>query len=274
MTFPFTPLVVLTLSFIAGIIAGNLFSSHLYLPIAAVLVTLSVILRLLKKPNYLFPTLFYLSAVFFGSFYYSYGNRIPADDVSRLIVPPEKSADCVLVGSVISYPETRENRTEFILACDGKVSRGKTKVSVYARDPVEVNYGDRVRISGKLSLPSPSTNPGVFDYKKFLARQGIFSVFSVAGKRDVEILEKKKLNFFLRLSSGIRERIDSVIDKTMPPPEALVLKGMMLGQRKGLPQEIQDVFVDSGVAHILATQCTKNICRQFTGRSPLEKPPG
>ncbi len=123
------------------------------------------------------------------------------------------------------------------------------------------------------SFSNPSTNPGVFDYRKFLSHKGIYTVLSVYSINGIKKVEGNPPGFLPAMIANLHRRIDSIITEAMPDAklESMVLKGVMLGRRKELPQEVQDMFIASGVVHVLETQYTKNFCRQYPGKNPPKK---
>jgi predicted membrane metal-binding protein len=180
------------------------------------------------------------------------------DEISRYIsFPREKRRR--LIGVVVSVPNKSSERTDFVLACERLIAderevevTGKTQVFLYTCEPNEINYGGRVSLSGRLSLPLASGNLRLFDYRKYLSYGNIHSLFSVYRREDIEILGQAKIFTFRLVISKIRQRIDSVIISTLPQLECSVLAGVMLGERRGLSRQIQEISVDARVLHTVA----------------------
>jgi hypothetical protein len=66
----------------------------------------------------------------------------------------------------------------------------------------ELNYGDKVELTCKISIPSVSRNPGQFDYKNYLKKQRprIDAVASVLSANNMKVLSEGNGNYFLHLS--------------------------------------------------------------------------
>ncbi len=263
MAIQITPLIITTISFCLGILLGNFFPSRFYLVSGLISLAVFILLRfsvLIKKKTQLLFIFIYLAVALAGAGYYCQRSEVPAKDISRYM-PAEGYMNCSVEGTVESFPEKVKNRTGFMLSCDRLMVegdsfeiRGRTQVNVYDREEVEFNYKDTVIVSGKLYLPYPSTNPGVFDYRNFLSHKGIYTVMSVYSINGIKKVEGNLPGFLPAMIANLHRRIDSIITEAMKDAklEAMVLKGVMLGRRKELPQEVQDMFIASGVVHTLA----------------------
>ncbi len=109
--------------------------------------------------------------------------------------------------------------------------------------------GDTLTLEGIITLPDPARNPGAFNYRAYLKRQGIALITD--GKA---VLVKQKpggwsLN---RQYALIRSRIDSILKKTIDAPFAGVMQGLLLGERGEIDPDIRARFQQIGVVHILA----------------------
>jgi competence protein ComEC len=51
---------------------------------------------------------------------------------------------------------------------------------------------------------------------------------------------------------GVRERAQAALDRGLPPPQAALLRGMVLGQDEALPERMRDDFQTAGLAHLVA----------------------
>jgi len=115
----------------------------------------------------------------------------------------------------------------------------------------KLQYGDYVLIKGELRRPLSLHNPGSFNYSDYLARQGIYSVI-VTGKGDfISVLQKHKLNGFIGEIFRFRKKLKALIEKYMPGVEGDILKGVLLGDRSGIENNLKDRFVKTGTVHIL-----------------------
>lgn len=111
-------------------------------------------------------------------------------------------------------------------------------------------YGDRVQVSGELSIPDNFlTDIGKeFDYKNYLKKDGIFYTMSFA---HVEIIGEGEGS---KIKSGIltlKHKFLSSIESVIPSPESALVGGLLLGTKQSLGEKLQQSFVDTGLVHII-----------------------
>ncbi len=155
--------------------------------------------------------------------------------------------EVVLVGRLTSPPvETgygyrADLRVEHLWHEGQEVLRGGG-VEVFAADISRLGVGDRVRVDGEISLPE-SGGDG-FNYARYLSTRRVSAVVEAARVWPVE--EKRGL------VGRIHRRTDVALGYGLRPREAAVVRGMVLGDRSRIPEELETAFRRSGITHILA----------------------
>ncbi len=156
-------------------------------------------------------------------------------------------------------PEWRDPGYHFdvdIRTLDGQPWRGRARLSFFPHDDkldklfrnLGLGTGDRVEVLTRLRPPRSYRNPGVFDYRRYLARQGIFWAGSIRNPRLIQVLNGS-WHGEDRLRKSVTERIGRFFeaDETI---RGLVL-GMVLGQRRRLPADDVRRFQAAGLIHLL-----------------------
>ncbi len=110
----------------------------------------------------------------------------------------------------------------------------------------QYHYGDRVKVYGELKAPGVFDG---FDYGAYLSRYGIYSVMY---RPWVEVLETGEGNFFWRGMSFLQSLFMERINKIFPEPHASFEAGLLVGARKGIPEDLMDKFNITGLTHIIA----------------------
>ena len=117
-----------------------------------------------------------------------------------------------------------------------------------------LQYGDLVEVVGQLRQPQGKRNEGGFDYRAYLARKGVFGIIYVRDATSVKKIGAGGGYFWMRWMDNLRRKVEGIFEQTMKgaPIYSSVLKGIILGQKQALPEDILLSFKNSGVMHILA----------------------
>ena len=183
-------------------------------------------------------------------------------------------------GTVLDTPQlTRTGRVRFFFkAKQIKSDRqqavtGKLYVTVPLLQGTGIYSGQTLAVAGILYLPQPVTNPGAFDFQSYLTRQGIF-----AGLNGERIIADTETEPPWGLSQ-LRKRIIQSQVRFLGSPAGTLLSSMVLGRRAvDLPYDIRDLFVEAGLAHVLAASgfhvslllgVVLTLTRQFSERTKL-----
>ncbi len=158
-----------------------------------------------------------------------------------------------IVGKVIAPPDYRFSYANLTVAAEylrfGHDEAIPIKGKVLAKIPPEqasrIHYGDRVVLTGRLKTPPAG---GVFSYRAYLARKGIFVVVRAS---KVGVLSRGGPRLLCAIYS-LRERAHAIALKIWPGASGALLSGILLGLDKGIPKSIYDAFRSTGTAHIIA----------------------
>lgn len=127
------------------------------------------------------------------------------------------------------------------------------RVQVFLYQPAVIpDVGDEVRAFGTLEKPRPALNPGVLDYRNYLAQKNIYAVLRGGGSRSVRIITVGKRYGFWRMLARIREMLVREMDRVFEPEPSEFFKALILGTRSGIAQQWQDAFMKTGTSHLLA----------------------
>jgi len=113
-----------------------------------------------------------------------------------------------------------------------------------------LRYGQRIRFRGKLTWPRNFRNPGAFDYKAYLAENGIAALGS-AKFEDVRILPGTA---GWRVEMWLTRARASVLDKVnelWPARQAALIDAMVIGEDAFIDRDTRVDFQRSGTYHVL-----------------------
>ncbi len=111
------------------------------------------------------------------------------------------------------------------------------------RGPTQAAFGDEVRATGKLTLPRDLPT---FDRRAYLAQRHVY-VELQSTSLDVT----GSGSGLAAIPAWLRTRYTSALDEALPPPHAAVLLGTVLGIRQGIPPELQNALIATGLVHLL-----------------------
>jgi len=148
--------------------------------------------------------------------------------------------DLVLTGTIIKEPEIKNNSTKLVVKTD------KGKILVTAGNYPQYFYGDVLKITGKPETPTVFED---FNYKNYLAKDGIYSVIYWS---KIEILERNKGNPIFYAILKFKNRTTDAIEKIMPFPEASLLEGIILGNKQIFSEDLKNSLSTTGTSHIVA----------------------
>lgn len=111
-------------------------------------------------------------------------------------------------------------------------------------------YGDRVRLRAKLGTPINYRNPGSFDYRHYLERNGI--QVTGGGKLErLEVLGSDGGTIAGRFRARVNRAIIGRIHALWPSVQAGILDAMLLGDAYSIGRDIRTDYQRSGTFHIL-----------------------
>lgn len=118
----------------------------------------------------------------------------------------------------------------------------KGKVSVMIPLYPKISYGDEVRLKGKISEPETR------EFGRVLLRDNIFATMAFP-----KILDLKEGGFsVMGMLYGISEYADAAFSRVLPPKEAALMSGIVLGNTDGFTKEFKEDMRRSGTTHIVA----------------------
>ncbi len=113
-------------------------------------------------------------------------------------------------------------------------------------------YRDRMQLQIQLYQPGPPRNPGTFDYRDFLKRKGIDALGTVLKRSQIIAHRHEKDDWWAKIVLPVRNLIRRAIEQNLSGGPAGLLKGVLLGAKHAVPEEIKTTFAQTGVNHVLA----------------------
>jgi competence protein ComEC len=129
-----------------------------------------------------------------------------------------------------------------------KAVRGKLYVTLPILQSTGLYPGQQIDVTGTLYKPKPPSNPGAFDFQRYLQQEGAFAGMS---GRLVTVLSKEKERPWGLWR--LREKIVKSQARWLGIPNGPLVSAMVLGSKViDLPYDVRDSFLEVGLAHALA----------------------
>lgn len=153
-------------------------------------------------------------------------------------------------GRVANDPERRNTTLHAHVAVESvndAPARG-TLLVLLPRD-AQVRYGDTLVVSGRMEEPQAfETETGrLFDYPSYLRARGISATLPFA-----ELLKRTPGPWSLPGALySLKHTFTGSLERLFTEPRASLLEGLLLGERRGLPEELTDAFIAAGLIHVV-----------------------
>ncbi|MDH4227206.1 MAG: DNA internalization-related competence protein ComEC/Rec2 [Deltaproteobacteria bacterium] len=259
------PLVPIAVSFITGLALEAWLGLSVAASVALFVIAFIVFVALafLSRKNPLSPpirTPLYPSIALFFSlgllFASSLVNERTGASIAFIREAAQSRAFVDIEGVIAEKYETRKDgRTRFVIDVrsmgygQGDMKGAEAKISLsYDGDSGSISRGDIVAFSSRLTLPRNFKTPGGFDYEWWSRRNGIDASAWTRGPglRKIEDMRSP----FAALDS-FRTKRAAFID-TLGLENAGIIKALTIGERAGVPSDVERAFRDTGTTHILS----------------------
>lgn len=121
--------------------------------------------------------------------------------------------------------------------------RGLVQARVSGAGPL--HYGDLVEVHGRLAPLPYADSPSYTDY---LLARGIHAQLQAEA---IQVLARGQGSLWKHVLLRVREAVQSAVRRILPEPQAGLLLGVLLGQKRALPQSVMDRFNATGLSHIV-----------------------
>jgi len=253
-TFYSRPVIPLLLSMISGIVVGAWFPGNATWAIIVVFVclaTLFVFIRKKRTPAF-FP-LGLLIALGYLSIQPWVFPAFPPNHVIHFMDTHAWKITGVIVTSDAKYLNRQKCilRTEF-LEDNGEPFpvMGRIRLTV-SGDGSHLSTGDRIVFWARIRVIRNFSNPGGFDYQRYMAFKKVWGSAYVPANK-LTLIEKNVEKGVRAIISYTRNRTSHLIDQVGDKEQQGVLKALIVGDRNAISPELRMSFNRVGAGHLLA----------------------
>ena len=196
---------------------------------------------------------------------------LAANDISRWAVDQGRIVH--LTGKVVQAPLfikssgqgdapwTAPERTVTLIECRRLIGRssgsheitGRARLSIIGRAE-SLKIGNLIDISGVLIRPDEPSNPGEFDFRRWMRAQGLHVTIAANFPEAIVVTGQECLAIdrVTMVRSAVRQRAERLMTSCLKPRTAAVAQSLLLGSRVELDRELRQAFAESGTLHVLA----------------------
>jgi len=163
-----------------------------------------------------------------------------------------------LEGILDRPPQATQGRTQLMIRSEKVILANRTipvegELLLFVKENrIPFHLGDRLRFVCKLYSPHGFQNPGGFSYERYLAFERVHTIAFLSEERlCIKVGEGFKNPLLLKIESW-RNHIRDFLEKKAPPPCSGILEALVLGEQGDIPEEVKELFILTGTAHLLA----------------------
>lgn len=232
---------------LGGIVFALLFSVGILFPLMCIAIgAVFAVAGVITKKPHIFLIFILFAAVALGVLRTNLFLEAKLQENIKSFVGP--SAE--VVGVVVNDPERRATSLHATVevATINNVKAHGVVLAILERDE-PVAYGDTITLLGKLELPQPfQTDTGhMFDYAAYLDAKGVSVLMS---HPSVAVVKKGGWSMQKSLFD-VKHYFERSIEQLLPEPDGSLLEGILLGERRGIPKELTEAFIASGLIHVV-----------------------
>lgn len=148
---------------------------------------------------------------------------------------------------IVENPDIRLYKKHLI----AKPINKKTNILIIVNKEVESNYGDKIKVTGKLKKPENFlTDTGKeFNYIRYLSQRDIYYIIN---DPKIEVISTGHGNKIKQALYTLRNLFIENIEKVISRPESDLANGLLLGTRGNFGHDLNQQFITTGTIHIVA----------------------
>lgn len=245
MTAPKFPIYVAILFFTCGMLVSPWIQNHMIL---WVLIILPFFLALSKKYRVWVYLIFLPLGVIHQQQYYV----IPSTHYQNYQKGEKQNFMLIKLTQKLKNNDFQDRFYGKVIQVDQKKSKGKILVSFDKNTLKQIlNTGDLILTKVTPQSILSKTNPGGFDYKKFLSRIKVYHQLQLDQIDFVKIKNQNKnlLDHLRKWNTSIEKKIDQ---SQLSQASRNIIKTLVLGKRDAIDRELVQAYANAGVIHLLA----------------------
>lgn len=241
----------ITIAYIIGIIGGLYKNIFLVVPfLMLILIALyknktikkymNFIFKIKDKENILYIIVCVIAVINITFLEYQFDNKYK--EVENLSI----------IATVMDNGKDKEYKTVYRVKVEtGEYRNTYLLLQIKKKEDVSLNYGDEIYINGEFESPNIARNYKGFSYKDYLKTKKVYGIVN-SSKENIKIIKTNNVNIISRMANKLSNKIIQNVDKQFEEKEAGLLKGILIGNKETLDENVEEDFKNSNLSHMLA----------------------
>ncbi|WP_369048587.1 ComEC/Rec2 family competence protein [Tenacibaculum sp. UWU-22] len=209
-----------------------------------------IVLHRFNKP-FLFSICSFLLVILLGVFtVYIQDARLSKNYYTHYVQP--NSIDVLVINKVLKSGPYYNKYKVTVSQVNEHLTTGKLLLNIKKdslQPPLEI--ANQIVVNSTIQTLNPPLNPHQFNYKEYLAKQGVYQQIFI-DKEPFKILAKKRVSFMGQVAS-VRKKIQQALKKYhFKNNEYAIINALLLGQRQDVSKTLLENYTKAGAIHILA----------------------
>lgn len=251
------PLLLVNTLLILGMLSETFFLLPLSLPVIVFLSSFFLLLFCLVFKKRRLPVLFCMPMIWAVGALLLHPYNAPVFGSNHVVNFCNRS-DIAIEGVLYKPPVEVSGRTRLYVEAENiytaqqrLTAEGRIRLTIGSAE-TSFRYGDRIRFPARLRLPENFSNPGGFDFVRYLAYQRIFTTAFMPDDGSVVLISRNNGNAFIGFIERYRDRVRASIENNIEGYPQHVMKALILGEKASLPGDVREHFRKLGISHLLA----------------------
>jgi len=251
------PLCLFCVSFITGILLCNIIRiSFFLLFIALFLLAITLLFNKIKKV--VVVAIISLAFFVFGGVIFNNAEKTYTKTFEEFY-----NKTVTLEGYIDSEIEKVDGKAKFFLRTNKIIYEKRYKkingrllvnISSYDDNVIKnkiIDYRSKVSLEASIEKPKAATNPGGFDYKRYLASIGVAGTVYFRDSSNIDVIGIQNGGWFHKLGFKIKKSVLNIVEHCLDKNQAGLLSGMIIGYKDGLDENAYSAFSKAGLTHIM-----------------------
>ena len=152
-----------------------------------------------------------------------------------------------ITGIIISNKEEKQYNNKYKIKAT--IKNKKIRFYITTDKKIQLEYGDKISLSGEYQKPETQRNYKGFNYSNYLKQLKIYGSIKCT---KIEIIEKNQANKIMSETNKISNKIIKNAKEILDEETSSILLGLVLGYKTDIEETIQENFKNASMAHILA----------------------